>query len=452
AVVMTAAALDVLQKNGVWPATWPIAAGTIIFAFILERGCAWLSRSTDEVERVARQSLLKAVRRVLDVSVVVCALIWLIKAFTLIGAADFGAPSVLLFALLYWVERTATVRTAWTGRVTCGHMGAFLITLQIALNADIEWLALLCTLTLFPVFFILSRTARSPEWLRRPLSEAAAMTLVLSLFFTLLQASPYLQKGDSHLLAPSLTTTAVALLSLSASIFSRGRASVQYFRAGLWVSVVALMLASLRAGFDPIEDLEIYTTPVALLIFVIAYLSLRRTWEEYDRDVGILLWIGSLLLSLPLLARALEFRVLLDSAAPWRDVAVLAASLVLILYGVVGRMRAPVVVGFATLIIELSVLTLTSVDWLQVPLKYYLITVGALLLIIFGTLEYRREQFLRKAKVKSKKAKVKKKSLVFFLFTFAFLLLPSFIHLHSVPLAVAYQSSGALAGWLSPNP
>jgi uncharacterized membrane protein len=104
--------------------------------------------------------------------------------------------------------------------------------------------------------------------------------------------------------------------------------------------------------------------------------------------------MGSLLLSVPILARAIEFRVVLDSAAPWRDVASLAASLGLILYGVVGRMRAPVIVGSVSLLAELAVLTLTSVDWLQVPLKYYLITVGALLLIIFGTLEYRREQFL----------------------------------------------------------
>jgi hypothetical protein len=100
------------------------------------------------------------------------------------------------------------------------------------------------------------------------------------------------------------------------------------------------------------------------------------------------------LLCAPLLARSLEFRLLLDSAAPWRDVAALVASLALILYGVVGRMRAPVIIGTAALITELSVLTLTTVDWLQVPLKYYLMTVGALLLIIFGTLEYRREQFL----------------------------------------------------------
>jgi hypothetical protein len=185
-----------------------------------------------------------------------------------------------------------------------------------------------------------------------------------------------------------------ALLSFAASIFSRGRASVLYFRAGVGVSVLALMLVSLRAGFDPLRDAEVYSTPIAVLILVIAYLSNRRAWQEYDRDVGALLWVGSLLLSVPLLARSLEFRLLLDSPAPWRDVTVLIASLALVLYGVVGRMRAPVITGSAALIMELAVLTLTTVDWLQVPLKYYLITVGALLLIIFGTLEYRREQFL----------------------------------------------------------
>ena len=110
--------------------------------------------------------------------------------------------------------------------------------------------------------------------------------------------------------------------------------------------------------------------------------------------MGALLWAGSLLLCVPLLFRALEFRLVLDAPAPWRDVAVLGASLGLVLYGVVGRMRAPVLVGVSALVLDLAVVTLTTVDWLQVPLKYYLISVGALLLVIFGTLEYRREQFL----------------------------------------------------------
>lgn len=390
AVVMTAAILDALQKLGAWPVTWPIAAAIIVFAFLFERVCARLFREGAGVAK----SPMTAIRVVLDSAVVVCALLWLITAFTRITTGGFGAPSVLLLALLYWFERAARIRSAWHVRVASALMSAFLIALLIALHVNTQWLLLLFTLIIFPAFFIPSRYARAPQWLRAPLSEAAVASLSLAIVIAVIQSVPHLQAGDARLLSPSLTTGAVALLSFAASIFSRGRASVLYFRTGLWVSVVALMLASLRAGFDPVSDIEVYSTPIAVLILVIAYLSHRRAWDEYDRDVGALLWMGSLLLSIPLLARSLEFRVLLDSAAPWRDVAVLMASLALILYGVVGRMRAPVIVGSVSVITELAVVTLTSVDWLQVPLKYYLITAGALLLLIFGTLEYRREQFL----------------------------------------------------------
>jgi hypothetical protein len=394
-VVMTAALLDALQRRGAWPGGWPIAAGAIIFAFLLERACARLLRPDGEAEASATRAPLTAIRVVLDWAVIVCAIIWLVTAFTLMGAGGYGAPSVLLLALLYWVERAFTAHLGWAMRIACASMAAFLFTLLIALHVDPEWRALLFTLTLFPTLFILSRYAYARDWLRAPLNEAAVVSLCLSFALALIQAAPYLEAGDIHLLAASLNVGAVALLSFMASIFSRGRASVLYFRAGLGTAVASIMLASLRAGFDPIADAEIYSTPIAVLILIIAYLSHRRAWAEYERDVGALLWVGSMLLCAPLLGRALEFRLLLDSPAPWRDVAVLAASLALILYGVVGRMRAPVITGFVSLITELSILTLTSVNWLQVPLKYYLMTVGALLLIIFGTLEYRREQFLR---------------------------------------------------------
>ncbi|HKS29536.1 MAG TPA: hypothetical protein VJS44_17035 [Pyrinomonadaceae bacterium] len=401
AIVMAPAIVDALEKRGLWPASWPIAAVTVAFAFVIERACEHLFRAdssvtTSEAGAATSNAITRmmGVRLVLDAAVAVCALLWLIKALTNIYAGGFGAAVVLLLALLYWVERAAKMRGAWTVRVASAHAAAFLAALLIALRVDPAWMLLLFTLTAFPLFFLLGRYARGREWLTQPLGQAAVATLALSLLLALIQAIPHLQAGNPRLLSPALTTASVALLSFSASLLSRGRASVLYFRTGLWVSVVALMLAALRAGFDPISDVEVYTTPVALLILVIAYLSHRRAWAEYDADVGALLWMGSLLLAVPLLARAVEFRVLLDSAAPWRDVAILAASLGLILYGVTGRMRAPVIVGSVALVTELAVITLTSVDWLQVPLKYYLITVGALLLLIFGTLEYRREQFL----------------------------------------------------------
>jgi hypothetical protein len=397
-VVMTATLLDALQKRGLWPGAWPVAAGTVVFAFLLERVCTrlfLLLRPSNEIGASATPAPLTAIRVVLDWSVIACAALWLVTAFTLIGTGGFGAPSVLLLALLYWVERASSTRVRWPVRVACANLAAFLFTLLVALRVDPEWLALLFTVTLFPTLFTVSRYAHARDWLRVPLNEAAVVSLSLSFALALVQAAPHLQAGDHRLLAPSLNVGLVALLSFVASIFSRGRASVLYFRAGLWTAVVSIMLASMRAGFDPIDDVEVYSTPIAVLILVIAYLSHRRAWAEYERDVGALLWVGSVLLCAPLLLRAMEFRLLLDTPAPWRDVAVLAAALALILYGVVGRMRAPVMAGSVSLILELSVLTLTSVNWLQVPLKYYLMTVGALLLIIFGTLEYRREQFMR---------------------------------------------------------
>jgi hypothetical protein len=127
----------------------------------------------------------------------------------------------------------------------------------------------------------------------------------------------------------------------------------------------------------------------------VAYLSeLRERDEAPARDDGLLLWAGSILLAAPLLIRALQIRLLFEQPAPERDLATLCASLGLILFGVIRRLRAPLLVGAVSLALELAALALTSIDWMQVPLKIYLISTGALISLIFGLLEFRREQVL----------------------------------------------------------
>jgi hypothetical protein len=162
----------------------------------------------------------------------------------------------------------------------------------------------------------------------------------------------------------------------------------------LGAAVAAFVLAVLRVGYDPLVDVEAYTSPVAVLLLIVAYLSVRREWDEYASDTSLLLWAGSLLLCGPLLMRALQFRLLMDVAAPWRDMVVLGVALALMLCGVLGRVRAPVVVGMITMVLELIAVAVTSVDWLQVPLKTYLITAGVLSIVVWGIFEYRREQLL----------------------------------------------------------
>jgi hypothetical protein len=401
ALIVAAALLDTLKAYGFWPQGWPVAAGVVGAAFLIQRVSARLLRRMDEspvgeLKPVRAPSLHSAINFVLDCAVAFCALLWLTDALISIEAGGFGAAFVLLLALVYWTERAARLRVSWFVYIAALHAGAFLLTLLVAFRVDSKWFALFCALALFPSFLGLKIYARErhADWLSAPLTHASVATLILAFMTAMLQASTHTRVADKELLAPTLTVTATALLSFVASTFSTGKARVRYFRAGLTASVVAFVLACLRAGYDPLADVEVYTSPIAALLLATAYFSLRRNWDEYDTDTSLLLWVGSLLLSAPLLLRALEVRLLLDVPAPWRDVTTLCAALALLLFGVVVRLRAPLLVGAFTLVAELCVLALTSVDWLQVPLKYYLITVGTLLLVIFGLLEYRREQFL----------------------------------------------------------
>jgi hypothetical protein len=400
-LVFVAAGLNALQDYGVWPVAWPVALGVIAVAFFIERASEHWRESVSAADATNLRWLQSItpetiIKLVMDCAVLACAVLWFAPALILTESGSWSAALVLLLALLYWSERTIRKRHASLAYLAVTHAGAFIFALLVALRVRTDWFALIFMLTLFPAFFLLSRAAlqRQASWLARPMNQAASVTLALVSFAAFCQVALHLDVGDPQLLAPCVTMAAVAVLSFAASFFSNASIRVWYFRVGLCALIVAFAFGALRAGYDPVEDVEIYTTPVAVLLIVIAYLAVRREWNEYAQDVSLLFWTGSILLCGPLLIRALQFRLLLDLPAPWRDLAVLCASLALIIFGVIGRLRAPVIIGGTTLLLELLTLTLTSVDWLQVPLKFYLITVGALMLIVFWLFEYRREQIL----------------------------------------------------------
>ncbi len=231
-------------------------------------------------------------------------------------------------------------------------------------------------------------------------SEAAGDTLThvvaacVSLSMVVVLAIAHFRVGEPLLLAPSLALGTTGLLLFGASFLLKTRERVRPFRAGLFALIMAFVLAALHAGFDPASDAEVYTSPIAILLLVVAYFAARRNWNEYAHDTSLLLWVGSLLLAVPLLIHALQYRLFLDVPAPWRDLLTLCASLALIIFGVGGRLRAPVLIGALVLALELAALALTSVGWLQIPLKVYLISTGALILLIWGLLEFRHEQIL----------------------------------------------------------
>jgi hypothetical protein len=405
ALLLVGATGDTLKHFGALPAAWPVATAIIIAAFLLREAADRLLRAEGELppgnssrsaKLAMRLSRVAVIRLVADCAVVASASLWFTTALYHLTEGGTSAPVVLFLALGYWMEQTARRRHSWLVYVTALHAGALVLMILIALRVDAQWFASVMALTLFPVFFLTGRYTlpRGLDWLARPANVAAGATVAFVSVLSLAQAFAHLSVGDPLLLAPCVGLGAVAFLSFMASLWTRNLARVRYFRAGLYTTVLTFAFACLRAGYHPLSDVEIYTSPVAVLLLVVAYLSVRRKWDEHARDTGPLLWMGSLLLSAPLLIHALEYRLLLDVPAPWRDLATLCASLALILFGVMGRLRAPLLAGAGALTLELLSLALTSVDWLEIPLKIYLMSVGALILIVWGLLEFRREKIL----------------------------------------------------------
>jgi hypothetical protein len=404
-LILVGATGDALKSSGALPAKWPVATAVILAAFLLRKAADRLLRperaeTSNETSRSVKfpdhLSRAAIIRLVADCAAVASASLWFTTALYHLNGGGAGASGVLFLALLCWIERAARLRQSWLVYLLTLHAAALCLTVLIAFEVDERWFATASVLTLFPVFFATSiyARARGHVWLSQPLSVAAGASAALVSFVSLRQAFAHLHVGDPLLLAPCAALGAVALLSFAASFWSKNQARVRYFRAGLYSAVITFALACLRAGYDPLGDVEIYTSPVAILLLVIAYLSVRRKWDEYAKETMPLLWVGSLLLTAPLLIHALEYRLFLHLPAAWRDLSTLCASLALLFFGVMGRLRAPLLVSALALALELLALTLTSVDWLQVPLKVYLILTGALILIVWGLLEFRREKIL----------------------------------------------------------
>jgi hypothetical protein len=404
ALVLVAATGDALKAAGALPAAWPVATAVVIAAFLMREAAGRLLRSDDSAAASenatsfsARLSRAAVIRLVADSVALACAILWLAILLYDLEAGETSPAAVLFLALLYWVERAARVKRAWPVYLSAAHAGVLCLAVLAALRLDVEWFALASVLVLFPVFFAAGRRALASgaDWLARPLADAAGATVILIAVAAVAQGFAHLRVGEPRLLAPVVTFGALALLSFGASLWSASHARVMYFRAGLFTLLASFTLGCLRAGFDPGENIELYTTPAAVLLLAVAYLTARRAWEEYAADTTLLLWLGSLLLAGPLLARALEYRLLLGVPAPWRDLGVLFAALALVLFAVVGRLRAPVLVGATALVLELAALALTSVPWLQIRLWAYLIPVGIFLMLVWGVFEYRRDQLLR---------------------------------------------------------
>ncbi len=314
------------------------------------------------------------------------------------------AATLFILAAAFAVQSASRFDNRLT-RALLAYAATLMLATLVALHSDAQWFAALFMLALFPSLFVVRELARERRRasIERFAFDAAGATALIAFIAMLLQAMAHLRVGDALLFAPCVTAAEIGVFTfLASALLKKDAAGALYFRVGLSAGILSFMLACLRAGYDPVSEVEIYTTPVAIVLLAVAYVFVQRERRTNgavfvatrQRDASLLLWLGSLLLCAPLCLRAFDARLIEGVAAPWRDVATLCAALALLLFGVMARLRAPVGIGSTALIAELLVLASTSVDWAQVPLKIYLVTTGALIVFVCWCLEFRREQLL----------------------------------------------------------
>ncbi|HKR00123.1 MAG TPA: zinc ribbon domain-containing protein, partial [Pyrinomonadaceae bacterium] len=177
AVLITVAAVgDALKYLGALPSAWPVASAVIIAAFLLREAAEKLlpaesaqvasdsagpeSRKILPENFAAILSRVAVIRLVADCAVIACASLWLTNALYHLAEGGTSAAVVLFLALLYWAERAARQRQGWLVHLSSIHAGALCFAVLVALRIETEWFATIFVLALFPLFFMLGRTAR----------------------------------------------------------------------------------------------------------------------------------------------------------------------------------------------------------------------------------------------------------------------------------------------------
>ncbi|MBX7222179.1 MAG: hypothetical protein K1Y36_19680 [Blastocatellia bacterium] len=199
--------------------------------------------------------------------------------------------------------------------------------------------------------------------------------------------------SDQRLLLVSLMVGVVAAAVSSFVLRSEGtRSGFGWAGFGLGNLLYVRWIGFL--GFEIWKDVEIYAVPLGVALLVTGYINLRRggATETLGR---FFIWQGSLMACVPTLLHALQSRFFLEHASYRSDITLDTISLLMILAGVILPLRAPLMVGIASLSIHLLAVIIQFVPWGQIHYAVYLSVIGASLFVAGWMLNNRRERIAK---------------------------------------------------------
>jgi len=172
----------------------------------------------------------------------------------------------------------------------------------------------------------------------------------------------------------------------------------QAWRRTYVVAAIALggvFVLTLKEYLNVWRQLEVFSVGMGILLIVIGYVGrFRETKEAENEMVSLALWLGSMMITLPLLIAVVFFRMPGQDISSWDEVLLFVLTVVLLVTGYSWQIKSTTFFGGAALTAYL-VMVLASLGWRrQVAVGVYLAIGGVLLFACGIALSVYRDKLL----------------------------------------------------------
>jgi hypothetical protein len=211
-----------------------------------------------------------------------------------------------------------------------------------------------------------------------PVFQGGSAILLVASLAALVQGFSRLAAGSAQLEWPGLTALALTTAASAAAICMAPSGGWRRVFATMTVALAAAAFLTLNLLIDlnGWQKLEIFCVAAGVLLLVASYVGrLREADEKPDDLVSLGFWLGSLFAAVPLLVAVFYYRFIADRMSHFDEFALLTVSILMLVSGLIGQVKATTLVGGLELAIYLVILLIVP----QFAVGVYLAIGGALI-------------------------------------------------------------------------
>ena len=228
------------------------------------------------------------------------------------------------------------------------------------------------------------------------LFQSGNAILFIALLAAFLQGLSQLTTHKASWLSLSAIVLTTVVSFLAIAVVPAGSWRRLYWTSSLGLTGLCFLMIHVLSLLSGWQKFEIFCIVIGTALIVVGYISrFKEIHEEYSESLTLGLWIGSLLVTLPLLIALSYWRFSQGQTNRPEEMAIVAFTILMLVTGVSWQVKATTVTGGAALLLDL-VVTLVEVAYRpQVAMGIYLAVGGAIVFLAGLVLSIYRDKLLQ---------------------------------------------------------